>query len=173
MILLLLVIVAQLTLALSSHPSLCLRHLVRIVRSGRKALVLVEALRVGSRVGAYAVVLADRVVALLAAVASVCVRQSVFCAVASAYWRTLLGVRAGAAHHGHRLAAVASLRRRWRVPAEWLPTLGEVLGGAFDFCGECVSQVRDPCQSPVTAMCVHCSQPQPNMVLTTPTSNSS
>ena len=78
MILLLLVIVAQLTLALSSHPSLRLRHLVRIVRSGRKALVLVEALRVGSRVGAYAVVLADRVVALLAAVASVCVRQSGF-----------------------------------------------------------------------------------------------
>lgn len=71
MILLLLVVVAQLTLALSSHPSLCLRHLVRIVRPRRKTLVLVEALRIGGRVGAHAVVLADRVVALLAAEARV------------------------------------------------------------------------------------------------------
>ena len=135
MVLLLLVVVAQLTLALSSHPSLRLRHLVRIVWSGRKALVLVEALRIGGRVGAYAVVLADRMVALLAAVASICVRQSVFCVLSSACWRTLLGIRAGAAHHGHRLTAVARLGRRWRIPAERLSALGEVLCGAFDFCG--------------------------------------
>ena len=77
MILLLLVVVAQFTLALSSHPSLCLSHLVRIVRSRRKTLVLVEALRIGRRVRSHAVVLADRVVALLAAVARVCTCQSV------------------------------------------------------------------------------------------------
>ena len=129
MILLLLVVVAQLTLALSRHPSLRLRHLVRIVRARRKALVLVEALRVRGRVGAYAVVLADRVVALLAAVASVYVRQPVYFVSMSRCWRTLLlGVRAraaAAAHHGHRLAtAAASLGRgRW-VSAKGLAALG-------------------------------------------------
>ena len=75
MVLLLLVVVAQLTLPLSSHPPLRLRHLVRIVGSGRIALVLVEALHVGRRLGAGAVVLADRVVALLAARTGFCVGQ--------------------------------------------------------------------------------------------------
>ena len=67
MVLLLLVIVAQFTLTLSRHPSLRLCHLVCVVGSRRIALVLVEALDVGRRVGAGAVVLADRVVALGAA----------------------------------------------------------------------------------------------------------
>jgi hypothetical protein len=125
-------------------------------------------------VGAHAVVLADRVVALLAAVASVCIRQSVFSVLTLLRWRTLLGVRAGATHHGHRLATVAaSLGHGWRVSAEWLSALGEILGGAFNFCRECISRVRSPCQKPVTAVCCHCLQPQPNMVLTPSTSNPS
>jgi hypothetical protein len=74
-VLLLLMVVAQLSLALSRHPSLRLSHLVRIVGARSVALVLVEALCVGRRVRAHAVVLADRVVALLAGRAGVCIGQ--------------------------------------------------------------------------------------------------
>jgi hypothetical protein len=66
-ILLLLVVVAQLSLTLSRHPTLRLSHLIRIVRSRRIALVLVETLDVRGRVGARAVVLAHGMVALRAA----------------------------------------------------------------------------------------------------------
>lgn len=150
MILLLLVVVAQLTLALSSHPSLCLRHLVRIVGSWRKALVLIETLRIRGRVGARAVVLADRVVALLAAVAGVCVRQPVSLSVTAqlivvrgGVCTLLLGVWAGGAYHGHGFATAAASRRSgrgWGISSKGLSTLGEVFGGAFDLCERYVSQ---------------------------------
>jgi hypothetical protein len=65
-ILLLLVIVAQLPLTSSCHSALSLGHLVGIVGSGGVSLVLVETLDVGCGVGAHAVVVAHRVVALRA-----------------------------------------------------------------------------------------------------------
>jgi len=116
-VLLLLVIVAQLTLTLSRHPSLRLCHLVCVVGSRRIALVLVEALDVGRRVGAGAVVLADRVVALGAAHALL----------------LEVGVWAGAtSHHGHGLAAVGTHGRRREAGTEGLAALGKVLDGAVD-----------------------------------------
>jgi hypothetical protein len=121
MVLLLLVVVAQLTLSLSRHPSLRLRHLVRIVGSGRIALVLIEALNVRGRVGARAIVLADRVVTLGAAHALLLLVVGV-------------GTRSTtAAHHGHGLAAVTRHGCRREPRAKGLPALGEVFLGTFDF----------------------------------------
>jgi hypothetical protein len=85
--LLLLMIVAQLALALGCHATLRLGHLVRIVWPRRIALVLVKALSVGGRMGAHAVILADRVVALGSAHALLCgVCQHVLAAV----WRLIV-----------------------------------------------------------------------------------
>jgi hypothetical protein len=141
-VLLLLVVVAQLSLPLGRHPTLCLSHLVRIVGPLRVALVLVETLDVRGRVGAHAVILAHGMMALGAA-------HALFCWVPSAMFldgfvvatcvRTVVGIGArcrtgaAAAHHWHRLATSTA---RWRSEsgAERLPALGEVFRGALDFC---------------------------------------
>lgn len=67
MVLLLLVVVAQLPLALGCHAAFCLRNLIRIVGSRGISLALVVALDVGRRMGSHPIVLAHGVVALRSA----------------------------------------------------------------------------------------------------------
>jgi hypothetical protein len=81
-VLLLLVVIAQLSLPLSRHPTLCLSHLVRVIGPLRVALVLVETLDVRGRVGAHTVVFAHGVMALGAA------HALLFCRVPSACFYT-------------------------------------------------------------------------------------
>jgi hypothetical protein len=137
-VLLLLVVVAQLSLALSRHPTLRLSHLVRIVGARRIALVLVEALDVRGRVGAAAVVLAHGMVALGAAHALLCF-SSAPSSHRSARVHTIVGVgarcrrRAAAAHDRHRLAP-CSARLGGKSRAKRLSALEEIFRGTVDFC---------------------------------------
>lgn len=144
MVLLLLVVVTQLALTLSRHPALCLSHLVRIVGPRRVALVLVEALHVRGRVGAAAVVLADRVVALGAAHTLVCNNSLAIVWAWRVGMRTVFGVWARcrrAAHHGHRLATSAASVGRESGP-EWLSALDEVLVGAVNLYANMLARVQ-------------------------------
>lgn len=134
MILLFLMIVAQLPLPLSCHPALRLGHLIGIVGSRRIALVLVEALDVGRRVGSASVVLAHGVMALGA-----CQGQWLSPGRYGSTSHTMFGVRTGISH-GHRLTTAGP-----RLGGPEFPALGEVVGSTFDFCNWTVSLVFYSC----------------------------
>lgn len=82
----------------------------------------------------------------------------------------LLVVLTGTTHDGHRLATAAARRGWcWRESTEGLSALGEVLGGALDFCGDVLAEFVAHVKKRAPAMCWHRWQP-PSTGLTPSTS---
>jgi hypothetical protein len=105
-VLLLLVIVAELPLTLSRHPTLCLHHLLYFIGTALEALRRVEALQVGVGVHPRSVEVADGVVALGHGTgnAGVCPRETKVLAMGINHTsgRSRTEFRVGATHHhGH------------------------------------------------------------------------